>query len=253
VILIDDSAVPTTTRKLKKWTDDFTDARNWVIRQLHAFRGDRYFAGIFDHKERRSVFKEKGRWKLDLLDSVCLSQMGARRSDAILPLDFFKIGAPLAQWRHLTKWWIGRLQRVCETAAAEELSDGEDVVPMFFLMRYQTVVATRREINLARQFCRVSLVHRMETNVARQFFEVSVDLTLLSIDESFALIFSRNLAWLHESVVNVKNSRKKLGAVFHSCFWFGLTSEIEGGCAGSSQVHQSIRPRHSANFAFRIP
>jgi len=62
---------------------------------------------------------------------------------------------------------------------------------MFFLMRYQTVVATRREINLARQFCRVSLVHRMETNVARQFFEVSVDLTLVSIDESFALIFSR--------------------------------------------------------------
>jgi hypothetical protein len=61
VILIDDSAVPTTTRKLKTWTDDFADARNWVIRQLHAFRGDRYFAGIFDHKERRSVFKEKGR------------------------------------------------------------------------------------------------------------------------------------------------------------------------------------------------
>ena len=43
---------------------------------------------------------------------------------------------------------------------------------MFFLMRYQTVVATRREINLARQFCRVSLVHRMEANVARQPFEV---------------------------------------------------------------------------------
>ena len=43
---------------------------------------------------------------------------------------------------------------------------------MFFLMTYQTVVATRREINLARQFCRVSLVHRMETNVARQPFEV---------------------------------------------------------------------------------
>src|SRR5215471_2312860 len=60
VILIDDSAVPTTTRKLKKWTDDLTDAQNWVIRQLHAFRGDRYFAGIFDHKEKKSVFKEKG-------------------------------------------------------------------------------------------------------------------------------------------------------------------------------------------------
>jgi len=84
-------------------------------------------------------------------------------------------------------------QRVSVTGAAEKLSDGEDVVPMFFLMRYQTVVVTRREINLARQFCRVSLVHRMETNVARQFFEISVDLTLVFIDESFALIFSRNL------------------------------------------------------------
>jgi hypothetical protein len=36
-------------------------ARNWLIRQLSAFRGDQYFAGIFDHKEKRSVFKEKGR------------------------------------------------------------------------------------------------------------------------------------------------------------------------------------------------
>ena len=60
VILIDDCAIPTETKKLKKWTDDLTDARNWVIHQLGAFRGDRYFAGIFDHKEKRSVFKEKG-------------------------------------------------------------------------------------------------------------------------------------------------------------------------------------------------
>jgi hypothetical protein len=62
VILVDDcAAVPTKTQKLKKWTDDFTDARNRLIRQLDAFRGDQYFAGIFDHKEKRSVFKEKGR------------------------------------------------------------------------------------------------------------------------------------------------------------------------------------------------
>jgi len=61
VILIDDGAVPTTTSKLKKWTDDLTDARNWMLRQLGAFPGDRYFAAIFDHKEKRSVFKEKGR------------------------------------------------------------------------------------------------------------------------------------------------------------------------------------------------
>jgi hypothetical protein len=71
VILIDDcSAVPAKTKKLKKRTDDFTDARNWLIRQLGAFSGDQYFAGIFDHREKRSVFKEKGRGKLDLLDSV---------------------------------------------------------------------------------------------------------------------------------------------------------------------------------------
>ena len=62
MILIDDSAAVLDNRKkLTKWTDDFTDARNWLIRQLGAFPGDRYFAGIFDHKEKRSVFKEKGR------------------------------------------------------------------------------------------------------------------------------------------------------------------------------------------------
>ena len=71
VILIDDcAAVPAKTKKLKERTDDFTEARNWLIRQLDAFRGDQYFAGIFDHKEKRSVFKEKGPGKLDLLDSV---------------------------------------------------------------------------------------------------------------------------------------------------------------------------------------
>jgi len=52
--------VPTTTSKLKKWTDDLTDARNWMLRQLGAFPGDRYVVAIFDHKEKRSVFKEKG-------------------------------------------------------------------------------------------------------------------------------------------------------------------------------------------------
>src|ERR1043166_7878163 len=68
VILVDDcAAVPTNPKKLTKRTDDFTDARNWLILQLGAFRGEQYFAGIFDHKEKRSVFKEKGRGRLDLL------------------------------------------------------------------------------------------------------------------------------------------------------------------------------------------
>ena len=43
---------------------------------------------------------------------------------------------------------------------------------MLFLMRYQIVIATRREINFARQFSSLSLIHRTETNTARQFFGV---------------------------------------------------------------------------------
>ena len=61
MILINHRApMPAKPKKLKKWTDDFTDARNWLIRQLSALRGGQYFAGIFNHKEHRSVFKEKG-------------------------------------------------------------------------------------------------------------------------------------------------------------------------------------------------
>ena len=63
-------------------------------------------------------------------------------------------------------------QRVSVTGAGEDVSDGEGVGVMFLLMRYQIVIATRREINFARQFSSVSLVHRTETNIARQFFEV---------------------------------------------------------------------------------
>jgi hypothetical protein len=65
-----------------------------------------------------------------------------------------------------------KIHRSSETAVSEEPPGCQNVVLIFFLMRYHTVVATRREINLARQFCRVSLVHRTETNFARQPFEV---------------------------------------------------------------------------------
>ena len=36
------------------------------------------------------------------------------------------------------------------------VSNGESVVATFFLIRYQSVVASRREINFARQLCRIS-------------------------------------------------------------------------------------------------
>lgn len=58
------------------------------------------------------------------------------------------------------------------TGAGDDLSDGVGVVVMFFLIRYQTVVASTKEINFARQFSSVSLVHRRETNIARQFLGV---------------------------------------------------------------------------------
>jgi hypothetical protein len=54
--------------------------------------------------------------------------------------------------------FISRSQRVSVTGAGENVSDGEGVGVMFFLMRYQIVIATRREINFARQFCSVSLI-----------------------------------------------------------------------------------------------
>ena len=66
---------------------------------------------------------------------------------------------------------IKRVQRVSVTGAGEDLSDGEDVVSTFFLIRYQSVIASRTDINFARQFSRVSLARRTESNFARQFFE----------------------------------------------------------------------------------
>ena len=61
VILIDDCApVLGNRKKLTKWTDDFTDARNWLIRELNARHGEQYFAGIFDHQQNRSVLKMNG-------------------------------------------------------------------------------------------------------------------------------------------------------------------------------------------------
>jgi hypothetical protein len=68
VILIDDSAAILDNRKkLTKWTDDITDARNWLIRELDAFRGEQYFAGIFDHMQKKSVFNDERGGRLDLV------------------------------------------------------------------------------------------------------------------------------------------------------------------------------------------
>src|SRR5262245_48795050 len=61
VILIDDSAALLDNRKkLTKWADDFTDARNWLIGELDALHGEQYFADIFDHQQDKSVLKVNG-------------------------------------------------------------------------------------------------------------------------------------------------------------------------------------------------
>ena len=62
---------------------------------------------------------------------------------------------------------------------------------MFFLIRYQTVVASTREINFARQFSRVNLVHRTETNIARQFFEVCP--FIMAVQQSFRDALTKRL------------------------------------------------------------
>ena len=49
------------------------------------------------------------------------------------------------------------LQRLSVAVGALSGSDGEGVVATFFLIRYQSIVASRREINFARQFFRISL------------------------------------------------------------------------------------------------
>src|SRR5947208_8553695 len=56
-----------------------------------------------------------------------------------------------------TGLWREKSYRVSVTCGRYGLSDGEGVVATFFLIRYQSVVASRSEINFARQFFRISL------------------------------------------------------------------------------------------------
>ena len=70
--------------------------------------------------------------------------------------------------------WPRRLQRVSVIGVADGLSDGEGVVATFFLIKYQSIVASRRDISFARQFSRVSLTNRTEINFARQVFGISL-------------------------------------------------------------------------------
>ncbi len=86
---------------------------------------------------------------------------------------------------------LSRLQRVSVTGAGEDVSDGEGVVATFFLIRYQTIVASSTDINFARQFSRVSLARRTESNFARQFSEVS--LFIIAVRQNFRDALTKRL------------------------------------------------------------
>ena len=87
---------------------------------------------------------------------------------------FHTTGGRDAGRKRICRAFCAKSDRYCVAVAGvcDGLSDHDGVVATFFLIRYQSMVASRREINFARQFSSVSLVHRTETNLARQFFEV---------------------------------------------------------------------------------
>jgi hypothetical protein len=88
----------------------------------------------------------------------------------------------------LRRWSMtSSTQRVSVTGDGEDLSDGEAVISMFFLIRYQSVVGIRTHVNFTRQFSRVSLVNRTEGNFARQFFQSS--LFIVAVQQNFRNAF----------------------------------------------------------------
>jgi hypothetical protein len=65
----------------------------------------------------------------------------------------------------------------------DALSDGAGLVATFFLIRYQTIIASRREISLACQFSMVNLMNRMEINFARHF--VGAGSFMIAVQQDF--------------------------------------------------------------------
>src|SRR5947207_502582 len=84
-----------------------------------------------------------------------------RKSSAAESANFRATGVPDAGKKKICRVSCVDLhlyvQRVSVIGVPDGLSDGEGVVATFFLIRYQSVVASRREINFARQFFRISL------------------------------------------------------------------------------------------------
>src|SRR5882724_6056252 len=81
-----------------------------------------------------------------------------RKNSTAESANFQATGAPDAGNKKISRVFCARPQLQCVSAAGvwNDLSDGDGVVATFFLIRYQSVVASSREINFARQFVRIS-------------------------------------------------------------------------------------------------
>jgi hypothetical protein len=83
----------------------------------------------------------------------------------------------------------GPFQRVSEIGVRDGLSDGEGIVATFFLIKYQIIVASRRDISFARQFSSVSLTNKTEINFAAKFFAVGLFIT--AVQQNFRDILAK--------------------------------------------------------------
>ena len=76
MILIEDSAEELENRKkLTKWTDDFTDARDWLVRELDACRWGTVCRGHFRSRAKQIRIKDERR--LDAISAFGISQIEA--------------------------------------------------------------------------------------------------------------------------------------------------------------------------------
>jgi len=131
------------------------------------------------------------------------------------------------------------------------LSDGEVVVATFFLIKYQSIVASRREISFARQFSRVSLTNRTEINFARQFFGIT--LFIFDVQQNFydMLAKSSEANPKRVSIANLKHAichgERYLAAEAATSFW-KRGSLRSGSNIGSSRSKAGVMgtPRPNA-------
>ena len=106
------------------------------------------------------------------------------------------------------------------------LSETEGVVSTFFLIRYQTAIASSRETTFARQFSSVSLVHRMETNTERQFFEVCPSIFQSKLICNACRLIAMNPTIVLTTIQNRQRGRLSVKLQSRWLAWFLIAVEL---------------------------